>query len=219
VTGKTGLMDQFAFSYLKSRGLSRKEIEAYDIRFSEEGRFYGRVMLPVYENGKLVNFIGRSFMNCVKPKYMFPRKGETLLTCSEAIFGYHEAVNSPLSRMVIVEGIFDAMAVSRMIWRGRVRGLAILSSYLSVGQLHKLLLLPKKDLYIVCLDPDAQKDTIKVAKTLSEEYCRKNVKVVLLSKGDPASIPENEFAEYLDLAVPYSFELEAEVVAPNSRSQ
>ena len=151
-------------------------------------------------------------MNCVKPKYMFPRKGETLLTCSEAIFGYHEAVNSPLSRMVIVEGIFDAMAMNRMIWRGRVRGLAILSKHLSVGQLHKLLLLPKQDLYIVCLDPDAQKKTIGVAKTLSEEYGRENVKVVLLSEGDPASIPEDEFIEYLDSAIPYSFDLELEVM-------
>jgi len=220
VTGKTGLMDQFAFSYLKSRGLNKEEIEAYDIRFSDEGRFYGRVLLPVYENEKLVNFVGRSFMNCVKPKYMFPRKGETLLTCNEAIFGYHEAVNSPLSRMVIVEGIFDAIAVNRIIWRGgsRMRGMAILSSYLSVGQLHKLLLLPKKDLYIVCLDPDAQKDTIKVAKILSQEYSREDVKVVLLSEGDPASISKDEFAEYLDSAIPYSFDLELEVTARDNRN-
>ena len=219
VTGGDGLMNQLAFSYLKDRGLSNEEIRTYDLRFSGEGRFYGRVILPTYENGKLVNFIGRSFMDCVQPKYMFPRKGETLLTSREAIFGYHEAVNNPLSRMVIVEGIFDAIAVNRMDWRGRVRGLAILSSHISPGQLHKLLLLPKKDLYIVCLDPDAHKETIALAKTLNIEYGRENVKVVLLLEGDPASIPEDEFIEYLDSVIPYSFDLELEVTIPTIRNR
>jgi len=216
VTDGGGLMNQLAFSYLKDRGLSSEEIKAYDIRYSNEGRFYGRVLLPIYEDGKLVHFTGRSFIKSVKPKYLFPYKGETLLTTSGAIFGYDEAVNSPLSRMVIVEGIFDAMAINRMNWKGRIRGLAILSSHISAGQLHKLLLLPKKDLYIICLDPDVHEKTIALAKTLSEEYERKNVKVVLLPEGDPASIPENKFIKFLDGAVPYSFNLELEIMTPNS---
>ncbi len=215
VTDGDGLFNQLAFSYLKGRGLSSDEIRAYDIRYSNEGRFYGRVLLPIYENGKLVHFTGRSFVESVKPKYLFPHKGETLLTTSGAIFGYDEAVNGPLGRMVIVEGIFDAIAVNKITWQGRIRGLAILSSHISAGQLYKLLLLPKRDLYIICLDPDVHEKTIELAKILSNGYGRKNVKVILLSKGDPASIPEAEFVRLLDAAVPYSFDLELEVITPS----
>ena len=70
----------------------------------------------------------------------------------------------------------------------------------------------------MCLDPDAYKETIEVAKILSEDYCRKNVKVILLPKGDPASIPEDEFVEYLDAAISYSFDLELKITTSTAGS-
>lgn len=212
VTGKNGTLDLLALTYLKRRGLSEDEIELYDIRFSDSGKYYGRILVPISENDKVVCFATRSFMPFIKPKYLYPHRGETLFTPGEAIFGYEEAWKDTIyniASMVITEGIFDAIAVNRV--KG-VRGLAILSSHLTEGQLCKLLKLSKKFTYLVALDADAHKDAVKIAEQLAN--LGRTVKLVLLEKGDPASVSEEELMKALDAAKLFSFEEKLSIVTP-----
>ena len=199
VVGKNGTLDLLALTYLRKRGLSEDEIKFYDIRFSGAGRYYGRVLMPIYENRKLVCFVARSFMSVIKPKYLYPHTGETLLTANEAMFGYEEALKGGCAAIVITEGIFDAVAVNRIVG---LRGLAILSKYLSEGQLLKLLKLPKNITYYVVLDFDAHKDAVKVARKVGAY--EREIKLVFLEKGDPASITGAELKEAMNRAELFS---------------
>lgn len=212
VMGKNGTLDLLALTYLRKRGLSEKEIEFYDIRVSDSGKYYGRVLVPIYENDRLVCFATRSFMPFIKPKYLYPRTGETLLTSGEAIFGYEKAWKDTIcniASIVITEGVFDAIAANRI---AGLRGLAILSSHLTEGQLCKLLRLSKKFTYFVALDSDAHKDAVKIARQLTD--LGRRVKLVLLEKGDPASVSSEELAKALDAAELFSFEKELSIVTP-----
>ena len=211
VTGKNGTLDLLALTYLKKRGLNREEIELYDIRFSDSERYYGRVLVPICEDNRLVCFVGRSFVPVIKPKYLYPHTGETILTANEAIFGYGETENDSCGTVVITEGIFDAMAANRIIG---LRGLAILSSHLSKNQFNKLLRLSRGTNFFVALDSDAHEKAIEIAERLWAEG--RNVSVVLLreenfEKKDLASISENELIKALGTAEQYSFCLKRKI--------
>lgn len=211
VTGKTGTLDRLALAYLtKKRGLTRAELELYNVRFAAAGRFYGRVLIPLYEDGILVNFIARSFLPFIQPKYLFPHHGETLLTTAEAIFGYGTlpAANS-MGVYVIVEGVFDAIRVNRRARDLGVIGLAIMSSHLSAGQLHKLLELKNPGFFIM-LDADAHVNELRVAKSLVN-YDRA-VRLCLLPSGDPDSLDDAGFDAAINNSQKFSFDLEMQLM-------
>ncbi|GAF92831.1 unnamed protein product, partial [marine sediment metagenome] len=89
---------------------------------------------------------------------------KTLLMDEDAIFGFEDALKGNYPAIVITEEVNDAEAVDRI---DGMRGVAILSTHLSEGQLSKLFKFPKKDtLFYVALGADAQKDAVKVAKKL-----------------------------------------------------
>lgn len=210
VTGDNGTMDRLAFGYLLGRGLSKEEMEGYDIRYSDSGRYYGRVLFPIYEDGKVVCFSARSFINWVVPKYLFPHTGETLLTTLECIWGI-DIVNRLDSRVVICEGILDAMAVNRLgIIQGGVviKAVSVLSKNMSIGQLHKLLRLDK--VTVVLLDADAYKDAVKVAKQF--HAYGKYVRVGVLEAGDPGDNGCVEIMKAIDEANSYNLEMEVSLI-------
>ena len=179
MTGTKGTNDKLALRYLRGRGLTNLEIERYDIRYASSGRYFGRVIIPTYEENEMVCFIARSFLDFIEPKHLFPHYGETKLTTNEAIFGYDEAKGTRGENIVLVEGVFDAMAINKPAIYNV--GLAIMSKSLSKGQLYKLLKLEGH--FFIMLDPDAKKDSLKIAKELSA-YGRK-VKIEYLQDEDP----------------------------------
>lgn len=208
VTGTKGTNDKLALRYLRERGLTRLEIEKYDIRYASNGRYFGRVIIPVYEENEMVCFIARSFLDFVEPKYLFPHHGETKLTTNEAIFGYDDAMKTTRDGLqenfVLVEGVFDAMAVNKSTCD---IGLAIMSKSLSEGQLYKLLKLD--GWFFIMLDPDAKKDALKVAEKLSA-YGRE-VKIAFLQDKDPAASFREDIAEALYASKEFSHELEIQI--------
>ena len=171
VTGMSSTMDRMALTYLKERGMNKYEIELYDVRFSSYGRYYGRVLFPIYEDGKDVCFMGRGIIEKVNPKWMFPHKGETLLTTSECLFCYDflNAFTEP-KNVVLVEGAFDAIQLNRIFESDQhifdAIAFGIMGKKLSDVQLNKLLQLPKTTQFYVMLDADAHKAEIAIAHKL-----------------------------------------------------
>jgi len=207
VTGKEGSSDRLAFTYLKSRGLEREDIEKYDIHYASSGRFFGRVLIPVYENKKIVCFVGRSYLKFVKPKYLFPRKRETILTANESLFGYDKIIEASEKEknleVWLVEGIFDAIAIDKKL---NALGIALLSKNASKGQLNKIRQLPENIKLGAMFDADAHKDTLKTVEILKKEYDRE-ILCVQLKRGDPASATSDELAEAVESSEIYSDEL------------
>lgn len=212
VAGVGGTLDRLAFTYLKDRGVTKDEINKYDIRYATYGRYYGRVLFPIYEDGRLVNFVGRSFLHFIKPPYLFPFRGETLLTHLEAIFGYDRMCNNLSDSLVITEGVFDAIAVDRVGAQAvpGFRSISILSKALSKGQLFKLLKLHKETKFYIMLDADAHEDALLIARRLNA-YNR-YVQVAFLTTGDPASIFKEDISIALEHSQLFSEELLVETL-------
>jgi len=195
VTGMHNTMDRMALTYLKSRGLSKSEIAVYKIRYMDFGRYYGRVIFPVIENTDYVSFVARSFMEKVRPKYLFPHHGETKLTTNECMWGWNCVKGFRQDLVILVEGIFDAVSINRKSHRN-CGGVALHSKQLGEAQLRKLLNLDRFTQFIVMMDGDAHKDGLKIAKKL-KSYGR-DVKMALLNKDeDPDSITEERLTEVL----------------------
>ena len=206
VTGeRDGVMDGMALGYLRDRGITLDDVKRYDIRYSNKVTFFGRIIIPITENDKVVCFVGRSFINS-KLKYLYPRRGETPLSVGKVVFGLDSAIKTNAQNVVITEGIFDAIAVDRI---NGLRGVALLGHNLSKTKLYKLLKLPRLTRFFVCMDADMHEDTIKIAKTLSEY--REDVWVVLLkeSNTDPASLDKEHLSKAMANATKFFPGLEA----------
>ena len=209
VTGTLGTMDRLAYGYLLGRGLNKEEIEKYDIRYSESGRYYGRVLFPIYEEGVLVCFSARSFINWVVPKYLFPHTGETPLTTSECVWNIDDAEFK--LGAIVCEGILDAIAVNRFLIKEKWKAfgvVSILSKNLSNGQLKKLLKMNSQ--ILILLDADAYKDSVKIAKQF--HAYGKGVLVASLEKGDPADNSLEELERVVCEAKEYDLEMEVSLL-------
>jgi len=218
ITGLSGTLDRLALSYMKRRGFDRKICEDYDIRFGDSGRYYGRIIVPIFENGRVVCFSARSFLKIILPKYLFPYHGETLIAKSEAVFGYDlvkDNFKSDGFGVIITEGIFDAIRANIFDYPG-LRAVSILGKKLSKGQLFKLLKLPKNLIYFVMMDADAGRDGLEIAKTLCN-YGRTS-RLCRLKKGDPDSVPRSEFVRAIEESKEFSFDLELEITVMGENS-
>ena len=209
VTGIENSNDRLAMAYLKKRGISKDEVELYSIGYCTNtgNRYYGRIILPIIENEEIVCLSARSFLPFIKPPYLFPHYGETMCTAGEVIWGFDYAQVYSKGAVVLVEGIFDAIAINQKT-KMNACGLALLNKAMTKPQRNKLLKLDKKVRFIIMLDSDARKDSLKIAKELSN-YNRQ-VYLCFLPEGDPASISQEQYDLVMGEAREFDDELETE---------
>ena len=190
-----------AYSYLTMRGVTDEEILSRNMRFSLSGKYYGRVIVPIKEANRVVCMVARSFLPVIEPKYLFPSTGETLLTSSNSLFGYDLLVKA--SSVIIVEGVFDALAVMR---KTKLPAVALMGKQLKEGQKNKLHQIDVERYYVM-LDADAFSENVTVSRTLAA-YLPNRVYVCELKRGDPDVASETELVEVLRRSVPFSMEVE-----------
>ncbi|MEX0598356.1 MAG: hypothetical protein WD512_17850, partial [Candidatus Paceibacterota bacterium] len=99
----------YAMKYLKQRNIGQKIIDKFNIGFVTEGEFKSRVIIPSYDaDGNVNYFIGRSYSDWVKPKYLNSE------TPKEEIIFNHSLIN-PYATIYLVEGPFDSLVVPNCI--------------------------------------------------------------------------------------------------------
>lgn len=101
--------DSGGYEYLTNRGVTPVQIAQRGARQGTD-RYSGRVVLPIYSDGKVANFYARSFTN-KKPKGLYAKKKGTIAT---TLFGL-ELANKLLDICYLVEGAFDTMTVERLL--------------------------------------------------------------------------------------------------------
>ena len=211
ITGIEGSNDRLALSYLKTRGINEDEIELYGIKYCSNptNRYYGRIILPIFENEEIVCLSARSFLPFIRPSYLFPHYGETICTAGEVIWGLEYAQVHSKGAVVLVEGVFDAIAVNQKT-KMNTCGLALLNKAMTKSQRNKLLKLDKEVRLIIMLDSDARNDSLKIARELSN-YGRQ-VYLCFLPEGDPASVSQEQYDRTMSEAREFDDELEMEEV-------
>lgn len=168
--------------YLYGRGLSDIDIIRYNIGYCTKGEYEGRLIIPSYdENNQLNYFVGRTFENSFI-KYKNPPSSRDVIIFENTINW-----NKPI---VLVEGVFDAMAVRR-------NAIPILGKNIAPKLLKKIVSSNVEDIYIA-LD----KDALKRAIAFSEKFLNMGKKVYLveLDDKDPSEMGFEAFTKYIQNA-------------------
>jgi hypothetical protein len=96
-------LDRQAQMYLLGRGVTLDQIKQRRIGVSFVGRYAYRVLFPVRDQGELKGFVGRDFTGQQFPKYLNS-------VGDKHIYGSGQ----PSSRIILSEGIFKSLRISRL---------------------------------------------------------------------------------------------------------
>lgn len=90
-----------AYEYVKSRGISDDTIKEYQIGYTIEGKYRGRIIVPSFDVDNNLNyFIARSFEKWMDNKYLNPEARKELIIFNENKINWD-------STIYLVEGAFD----------------------------------------------------------------------------------------------------------------
>jgi len=150
--------------YLYKRGFTDRDFLKYNIGYCTSGQYTGRIIVPSYgENNQLNFFVARTFEDAYH-KYRNPE-------CSKDIIGFENLINWS-QPIILVEGVFDAIAVKR-------NAVPILGKSLSKALIKKIVSSTVEDIYIA-LDRDALKKALQYV----EQFLNMGKKVYLIDMQD-----------------------------------
>jgi len=197
--------------YLEARGVSKELAIARGIGYSTSGKYAWRIIVPVQSDGKLFSYIARTILTqcpscreringCVCtprkfPKVLTPLKKEGAQP-RHTVYNF-DAVNSSQGRLIIVEGVFDALRYPN-------EAVAVLGSSASTTQVALIAGMARGRDTIIALDPDTAGylGAIKIADALASKLVP--VRVALLPRGEDIGSLGGVWAEiYLSNAKRY----------------
>ena len=148
------------------------------------GRFPYRLVIPVLENGILVNATARDVTGEQQERYMSLRNDEAVVPIKETVYNL-DAVNK--GNILIVEGPFD-------VWRIGGATVCMFGTAFKMAQVVKVLAKVPKNAYVLFDNEEtAQKSAEALAACLSPFVT--HVEILEISAKDPASLSEQEAME------------------------
>jgi ribosomal protein L37AE/L43A len=151
--------DENIFSkYLINRGLDYVTIKSFFIKYCIEGFMRYRIVFPIVRNNIIKGYIGRTVDKNEDKKYK-----NTLF--QKSLFLYNvDNIDLKPKKLVITEGIFDALSV----FRKHKNVVSIFGKVISKYQYRTIIGL-KPESIIVALDKDAIKNSFNVAKIFYDQ--------------------------------------------------
>lgn len=116
-------LGRFYFAYLQKRGFSEEEVqklvELYSLRFSTQGYWRGRIIFPIYFEGHLVCWTGRTIYPNQHLRYLSLSDKATegseqplaLRNVKDLIWNYDVLMSGDHAVIAVVEGPLDALKV------------------------------------------------------------------------------------------------------------
>ena len=166
--------------YLMGRGWSKYKAlgiaKKYGLRCCLVGRWSHRIIVPIYYEGKLVSWLGRTVNNdmrrylALSPKATPPDQPATR-NIKDTVFNYDDLMATGGHTLYVVEGSMDAMNID---WHGhkrdkRVRATALFSADVSTQQTYLLQTLSKQfDRVVVLLDNGELANSLRVQARLTQ---------------------------------------------------
>lgn len=179
-----------ALHFLKKRGISKEQIQKYNIGCCLEGEYANRIIIPSYDaDGRLNYFMARSFDQGENRKYKNPS------VQNKNIIGLEYFINWE-APIVLVEGIFDALTIQRNV-------IPLFGKTLSEALMKKLVLSDTEKVY-VALDKDAQREALQHCQTLMS--FGKEVYLVEMDGKDANEIGFENFLNIIENTYPLTFE-------------
>lgn len=182
--------------YLQKRGIGMDKIQEYHLHYTHFGRFAGRVIFPIYENGRMVSYVGRTINPKASPKVLNPTKAEAN-SPSRYLYNYDRARFYPA--LVLTEGTFDCITTGVVDYR--YGAVATFGKKLTQEQIRIIFQSSFKEILFAWDLRDAVPDIVKYAQEFIGFY---PVRVVLLpGEKDPNDLGYEEMANLIRHAVPF----------------
>ena len=174
----------YALRYLKSRGITDKDIVRWKIGYCFSGEYRNRIVFPSFDSDGDINyFVARSY-NGDSYKYKNPKASKNIV--------FNHLYIDWNKDLTIVEGIFDAVIAGNSV--------PILGSTLRAdSELIREIVRNDTPVYIA-LDPDAAKKERRIIKTLLK-YDVEMYKVDITGYEDVGSMPKHVFEQRKKAAV------------------
>jgi DNA primase len=189
VIGNSSIKAIQALNYLRSRGINDSLIAEYNMGYCYSGKYNNRVIIPYYEDKKLMYFVGRDFTGTQDPKYLNPEWEKT-----HFLFNFERVKKQSYDFIVLMEGALDILSMPD-------HAVCLLGKQVSEDQ--KKILNRYKSIYVM-LDNDAILDAYKICESMGR-YGGKLFVAELPEGKDPWDIRDNIW-EYLKTAKRYSHE-------------
>jgi len=124
-------------NYLVARGFPRHNhkrlVHQYDLRYCVAGRFSDRLIIPIYENGKLMTWIARSVYKDASLRYLALEEEESVKQVKDCLYNYDAAMEGG-DVLFFVEGALDAMKIDFYSQRNGVRAVGLFNMNLEAEQ-------------------------------------------------------------------------------------
>lgn len=181
---------RFLWYLIYERRFRKKDIRnlaiRYKLRYCVTGDFADRLIIPVYENGKLMTYLGRSIHPHASLRYRALEKEKSVKQIKDCVYNYDLAMRGG-EIVTIVEGAVDVWKVD-FYNRGKgLRSIGLFNMNVEDSQLELLYdLRGRFDQYIILLD---QGEVAKSLRLESQLSFLGNVKSQLLHQAnDPGSL-------------------------------
>jgi len=165
-----------ALVYLRSRKFDYEVVGRFGLRLCTSGSYAYRIIVPIYYCGKLVNFLGRSYVPAEPLRYKNCRSDLCVMKPSEVLYNFDRVKEVGSGHLRIVEGVTD-------VWRyDGCDTVGLFTNRLS--RLQKALIINelRPRTLTVALDPDAY----SIAFSIGAEFAPlvNQVKILLLESGE-----------------------------------
>jgi DNA primase len=167
-----------AINYLRSRGVTYKQITKYELGYCAAGKYAGRVIFPIHYARAIVGFTGRTISKNVEPKYLNSE--------GEKCFYNYEMSKDACENALLVEGPMDVLSGKRALG-GDCDVIGLLGSSLSDWQL--MLLQRYRRLFLFM---DLDQAGMKVVSTVAELYAKKMFVILPDTSADIGSLSRGE---------------------------
>lgn len=160
IKGLTGLRE-LHINYLKSRNFDHLLLQRlYDIQANYTvGRFPYRIVIPVYDNGVLVNATARDVTGQQPERYMSLRNDESIIPIKECVYNIDSTINS--ENILVVEGPSD-------VWRIGGATVSLFGTAFKTAQYMRIVAQRPKNVFILFDNEEiAQEQADKLGKCLS----------------------------------------------------
>lgn len=158
-----------ARNYVKSRGFKINDVAKKGWGYSNDENYFGYLIIPFYENGKLIYFNARAFLTN-GPRYNNPNTDLTGVGKSMII--YNKDALYMYKSVYLCEGAINAETIGE-------RGIASGGKFVSKYQVNDIIKSPAERLIII-LDPDAVDKAVALAMHLIDY---KKIKIIILPEG------------------------------------
>lgn len=176
------------YLYLKRRGLYDKTIKRLDFRACYFGKYFGGIVIPIYSNGRIVNYVVRDATGKNEKRYRYCPKKTAIKSIAECLYLYDE-VPIGVKDLIVVEGAFDTAKVFQegFYCIGLFGNFAKGTAEVKDAQI-KMIIKLKPDNVLVFLDRGSTREARNICSTLrgfvsNADYVKKVV------YKDPAAMP------------------------------